>query len=106
MLKKMFNQHPTFYKWDKMKYGFFAGLVGPIAGVLLFFATQYATIAPSEYIFYITKKHVLAPLLSFGCVVNLGVFFLFIQRDYINAARGVILATFFWAIPIIWAKFF
>jgi hypothetical protein len=106
MLEKVFNQHPTFYKWDKLYVGFICGIVGPVFGIAIFFATQYATISPENYMRYLTNRNVMSPLFSFGCIANLVIFFLFIQRDYINAARGVILATFIWAIPIIYFKFF
>jgi hypothetical protein len=44
-------------------------------------------------------------LLSLCAAVNLGAFFLYYQKWYNNAARGVIMATMFFVIVVIAMKF-
>lgn len=105
MLDRMFNQQNTIYKWDKISIGFLCGLLGTVIGVLLFYVAKSGEVTFEEYLKMLQNKTFLSPILSLGCVVNMFVFFLFLRKDYYNAARGVILATFLWAIPIIWAKF-
>jgi hypothetical protein len=38
--------------------------------------------------------------MSVGCMLNLGVFYLFINRDYFNVSRGIIFSTILIAIPV------
>ncbi|HEY0261809.1 MAG TPA: hypothetical protein VGB95_02200 [Chitinophagales bacterium] len=106
MLDRMFNSPSTIYKWDKMPIGFLCGLIAPVIGVLLFYFAKSDEVTFQGYLKLLQSKIFLAPLLSLGCVMDAFVFFLFLRKDYYNAARGVILAMFLWAIPILWAKFF
>src|SRR5687768_14892687 len=50
------------------------------------------------------NKSLISPILSLGCVLNLGLFFLFMRLDRIMASRGVILATFIYAGIILYLK--
>jgi hypothetical protein len=105
MLDKMFNQYPTIYKWDKFFTGFIPGLIGPVIGIFIFYLIKHEEVSLDKYLQLMHDKTFLSPLLSFGCIMNLVIFFGFISRDYYNASRGVILSTFIWAIPIIYTKF-
>lgn len=106
MLDKKFNPYPTIYKWNKMSIGFLAGLIGPVVGIFAFYLMKFNETTPEIYWQMLHNNTFLSPLLSFGCIMNLFIFFLFLRKDYFNAARGVIFATFIWAIPIIYTKFF
>jgi ABC-type spermidine/putrescine transport system permease subunit II len=106
MLNKSFNPYPTIYKWNKMSIGFAAGLVGPIVGIFAFYLMKINEVTPEVYWQMLHNKIFLSPMLSFGCIMNLVIFFLFLRKDFYNSARGVIFATFIWAIPIIYTKFF
>ena len=106
MLDRMFNQPQTISKWDKLYIGFVCGIFGTVLGVLLFYFAERELMTFGQYIASMKDKFILSPLLSLGCVVDAFIFFLFLQKNCYNAARGVILAMFLWAIPIIWAKFF
>lgn len=106
MLDRMFSQQqPVVAKWDKQLTGFFLGLLAPVLGVLFFYLLKSGEIDFESYLKLLQNKTFLSPVLSLGCVFNGFVFFLFLRKNYYNAARGVILATFLWAIPIVWAKF-
>ncbi len=105
MLDKFFNRTPTFYKWDKFLLGLLPGLLFPLLAFGFFYLLQMKTMSVEHYLRSIRDPFLLSKILSFGCIINLAVFFLFISRDYYNAARGVIAATILYAIPTIIAKF-
>jgi len=109
MLDRIFSQQPTIYKYDRMWIGVVLGLLVSTLGVVIiylmslgnhfFFGTE--TLSISTIIRNINSLMLLSKFLSLGCIVNLGVFFLFINRDYFNIARGIIFATMLVALPII-----
>jgi hypothetical protein len=70
-----------FYVWKAGEGGFMA-----------FLKTQY-------------NARLLAPILSLSALANLAAFWLFMQRNNYPKARGVIIATLFLGIIIIWLKF-
>jgi len=106
MLDRFFNPYPTIYKWDRAWLGFVLGMTAPVIVIFVFFIGNKNDL-PQDYLNVILENNaVLSPTLSLGVIGNLFVFFLFMWQNYMNSARGVILATFIWAIPIIYTKFF
>ena len=109
MLDRIFSQQPTIYKYDRMWIGLILGLIVPTLGVLIVYflsVVQHFTngdeiISIAQLIRNINSVLLLTKFLSVGCILNLGVFFLFINRDYFNIARGIIFATMLVALPII-----
>lgn len=105
----MWKQHPTIYKWDKLWIGLIIGLICPFLGIPVMYifgalrslATQEPVMPLSVFLFTITKLQYLSKYLSIGCAVNLGAFYFLLNREYINAARGVILATLFFVVLVI-----
>lgn len=105
MLDRIFNPTPTIYKWDRFSTGFLPALVCPLLAFGFFYLFQLHMTFP-EYLKTVMYPQLLAKILSFGCIINLAIFFLCINRNYYNAARGVIGATILWGLPILYAKFF
>jgi hypothetical protein len=109
MLDKIFVQYPTIYKYDRTWIGVILGLIVPTLGVLIVYLLSVANhfvsgddiISISILIRNINSVLLFTKFLSVGCILNLGVFFLFINRDYFNIARGIIFATMIVALPII-----
>ncbi len=106
MLDKFFNPYPTIYKWDKALIGFSLGAVAPVILIGLFILVKQHELPDNYLNVMLHSKSVMSPMLSLGVIANLFVFFIFVQKNYMNASRGVILATFIWAIPIMYTKFF
>ena len=104
------SPHPTIYKWDRAWLGIVLGLIVPFAGIFIvymisvgahFFGEgQPGIIAFQTILHSMRDTSMLIRYMSVGCVLNLGVFYLFINKDYFNAGRGVILATIIIAIPV------
>lgn len=105
MLDRILNPTPTFYKWDKFWVGFLPALVLPLLAFVFFYLLQMQQMTFEAYLQTVKTPSMLSKILSFGCIINLGVFFLFISRDYYNAARGVTGATVLYVIPVVIAKF-
>ncbi len=106
MFKNLNSEPTTIYKYDKLITGLVPGILVPILAIFLFYIAKFNDLTPEAYFNYIKSPGILAPILSLGIVFNLLVFYLLINRDYYRAARGVILATILYGIPIIIAKFF
>ena len=110
MLNKILPHHPTIYKYDRTWIGVVLGLLVPTSGILVVylisvgnhFANGESIVPISTLISNIKSIALLSKFLSVGCILNLGVFFLFLNRNYINISRGVILATMLVAIPVIY----
>ena len=105
MLDRLFNPTPTFYKWDRFFTGLIPGLLLPLLAFVFFYTFQMKVMTVTHYLHAVRSPELLSKILSFGCIINLAVFFGFISRDYYNAARGVIAATILYAIPTVVTKF-
>ena len=112
MLNKFFSQHPTIYKYDRMWIGVVLGLLVPTLGIVLVYLYSLAMhygkgdeiVSLGVMLQNVKSLLMLSKFMSVGCILNLGVFFLFINRDYFNIARGVILATMLVSVPVIYAS--
>ncbi len=108
MFNKVFAEHPTIYKYDRTWIGILLGLLVPTLGIVIVyilsvinhFTTGDKIVSIPTLVSNINSLLLLTKFLSVGCILNLGVFFLFINRDYFNIARGIIFATMIVAMPI------
>lgn len=87
-------------KADKIWVGLLTGLLLPFLVMLIVYLSSYAYLTVPDFLFKMAFQAVFLKLLSLCAVVNLGSFFLFYQGKYDRAARGVILATFIFAIIV------
>jgi len=85
--------------------GFIIGLIGPSIGILGFYYLNFNTHELNAFLDLSVKEKLLSPLLSLCCVINLGIFYLFIHFDHLLSARGVILGTFLYGFIIVLLKF-
>jgi hypothetical protein len=106
MLNKILNEPVTIYRYDKFIVGFIPGMLAPLLGVVLFYVAKFNHLSFAEYLTFVKMPHIFSPMMSLGVVMNLFVFFIFIQRNYYRAARAVIFACILYSIPILWVKFF
>jgi hypothetical protein len=110
MLDRIFSQHPTIHKYDRLWIGAILGLIVPNFGILMVYLLSVANhimvgsaiISIHTLISNIKSLEILSKFLSVGCMLNLGMFFLFINRDYFNLSRGIIFATMLFSLPIIY----
>lgn len=100
-LNKMINKN----KFDHLIIGLILGLLAPTLGILIFFYSKFSESNLSEFLTVSIQEKMLSPLLSLCAVINLAVFYLFIQIDKLQTAKGIILATFIYGLAIVLLKF-
>ncbi|MDX2001928.1 MAG: hypothetical protein SFW35_05835 [Chitinophagales bacterium] len=89
-------------KFDTFWFGTICGLLGPILGMFIFYLLKFTSMPFPEFVASALKPNVLSPLISVGAfLVNLGLFFLFLNINWNLPARGVIFATFILAIIVL-----
>jgi hypothetical protein len=82
-------------KLDKLWFGLVCGLLGPVLGMFIFYLLKFSNMPISGFLDVMKDPLVLSPMLSLGAfLVNLGLFFLFLNKGWNAPARGVIMATF------------
>ena len=87
--------------------GFVLGMIGPFIGAILFYMLKFNHVEFTRFVTqYASDFQLMVPLLSFGAIVNLGIFFLFLQINAPLASRGVIFATLLYAFFVVIVKFF
>ncbi len=89
---------------DSQKTGFVAGLILPLISFLVFYLFRYREIEFTEFIRHIYSREILSPLLSLNILPNLLLFYLFIRKNYLFSARGVVLATFVFALVVLFFR--
>ena len=85
--------------------GLIIGLLANIAGSYLY-VYFFSVYNLEETIQHALTKDVLGNIIALGALLNLFVFFIFIKKNQIYRARGVVLATVISAIVILIAKFY
>ena len=94
--------------FNKLYVGLVAGLVGPWIGFLIFYAITAIAFDQSlaqftDQVFKNASSN--SGTIAISCVFNLALFFLVLNRNYLKAAQGVILATFFYAALVVYFKY-
>ncbi|MFN9581872.1 MAG: hypothetical protein ACK566_04280 [Bacteroidota bacterium] len=92
-------------KFDKIYIGIITGILAPLAGVVIFYAINFSGEPMLEFLTASIKNKLLSPLLSLCAVINLGLFYLYLQFNYLYSARGVILSTLLLGLAIVSIKF-
>ena len=100
-LNKMINKN----KFDHLFIGLILGLMAPTLGIIIFFYSKFSESNLSEFLTISIQEKMLSPLLSLFAVINLAVFYSFIQFDKLHTAKGIILATFIYGLAIVLLKF-
>lgn len=90
---------------DSKLLGFLLGLVLPVVGIFLFWAIAPRPGGLSSIMVLTEHPTVISAIISIGLLANLPAFFFFYRKQWDESARGVIMATFLYAIPIVYIKF-
>lgn len=92
-------------KFDHLLLGLAIGLLAPTLGIIIFYLTKFNESSLSLFITVSIREKMLSPLLSLCAVINLAVFYLFIQFEKLQTGKGIILATFLYGLAIVLLKF-
>jgi len=85
---------------NSQKAGLLLGLLLPVISFFIFYLVRFREIPLPEFVNMVYLRNVLSPLLSLNILPNLLLFFVFIRKDYLLSAKGVLLATFLFAIGV------
>jgi hypothetical protein len=92
---------------DNIVIGLLLGLLAPIAGLFIYYIFTYRVQTSfGGFIDYFSSIHLFVAYISLACyITNLPLFFLFIQKEKYNGARGVLFATIGYTIWVVYEKF-
>jgi hypothetical protein len=102
----MENLKKTKQSFDSKLLGIIIGMIIPSISILTFYATTFDKVPISFFISHSLQLRILPQIISLCVLPNLGVFFLFMWRERLLSARGVIFATLFMAICVFVLKLF
>ena len=91
---------------NKLKYGFWPGLVFPLIVFLLMYFVRYQGITFKDYLVSLWRFQIFIKLLTLCVLPNLILFLFFFRKKYDMAARGVLMATFIYAFLVLISKAF
>jgi hypothetical protein len=91
-------------KNDKMGTGFVSGFILPLFIFLVIYLVRYPEVPLFKYLSELWHFKVLLKILSFCVFPNLFLFLLYIRRKMDFAARGVLAATFIYALIVVASK--
>lgn len=90
--------------WNKLWVGLVAGMITPLLVLLGYWYVNFSFLRLDSFLFKELMANVLTPLISLCVVGNLGVFYLFLQKEFYYSSRGVVFATLIYAVVIFAVK--
>ena len=92
--------------WNKLWIGLVLGIVSPVLAFLAIYFIGYGARYPlTDFIKQSYNVLILTKMLSLCVVPNLGIFYLFLNREFWYATRGIILATLLCTFGIVIVNF-
>ena len=91
---------------SKFWWGFLPGIVLPPVIMVIYFFVNVSTDAYLAFFQEMVKQRIFPALVAVSSIVNLIIFYYFMQKEKWNAGRGVILATMLYALVMMAFKFF
>ena len=88
-------------KLNKTSIGIVGGLVLPIIVFFVYYEIKYNAVSFSSFVAQLWEFKLLIKLLSLCVLPNLLLFYLFIQKNLLWAARGVLIACFLFAFIVL-----
>jgi len=90
--------------YDRILTGWLIGSIIPLLIFMIMYWVKYSEMDFTIYLKNIWQMKIFLKLLSLCVLPNLGFFMIFYKLRYDMAARGVIMATFMYAIAVLIAK--
>jgi len=88
-------------KYDSIALGTVIGLFAPLLVFITYYLIIYHGMNMAAFLHYLTNGEIFVPVLSLCCFAsNLLIFFIFIWTNRDKSARGVLQATFVYAIYV------
>ena len=94
-------------KLNKLSIGLVSGILIPIISILIFyFVNRYRFGSFERFVRHFVVFHLTSHLVSLSVIPNMAIFYLFIKKNFLYSARGVVLATLIYGVVIIILRFF
>ncbi|MDR1673793.1 MAG: hypothetical protein LBS09_10105 [Bacteroidales bacterium] len=93
-------------RWNSFRIGLLLGIVLPLMIFLAFYLVAYVRVPLDEYLLYVVKMRSLPKILSLCAIPNLILFYIFLNKEYWYATRGVICATLLYTLGVVAVKIF
>ena len=85
--------------------GISAGLLLPFISIIVYWAWGYRLVDfYPQFFHFLLMGRVLSAVVSLCLIPNLGLFFLFLNREYYKSCRGMILSTLLYGFLIVYLK--
>ena len=91
--------------WNKFWIGLALGTVLPLVFFFLVYLFGYSKTPFGEFMRFAFVMHALPKILSLCAIPNLAIFYLFLNKEYWYATRGVIAATLLCTLAVVAVKF-
>lgn len=92
-------------KFDSQPLGLISGLILPMISLVIFYMVRHSDLSPGEFLDTMLRLNILTQVISLHVIPNLLLFFIFIWKNYLFSARGVLTATFIFAGLVFLLKF-
>lgn len=93
------------FDWDKIWIGLIIGMTLPVIAFSLYYIINYNYMTIGKFLNYLIMGDTYTALTSMCVLSNLVGFYPFIWKEKWKAARGVLAATFIWALVVVILKF-
>jgi hypothetical protein len=96
----------AFMNRNNAPFGLILGIIFPLIGLLVVYLVKYSGVGVSNFLHGLMNDHNAAALvLSFSLFANLIPFIFYTNRKLDYTAKGILIATMLYALPIILLKF-
>lgn len=92
-------------KVNNIKLGLLLGILAPAITMALIYLISFPEYNLNELVDLLVRKRVFTKIVSLCVIPNLGLFFLFLNKNFYYAARGVLLSTVLFALFVFITKF-
>ena len=92
-------------RFDKLWIGLAAGLIVPAIALICYYFALYRNISLADFFKVYKTLGILTHIISLSVLPDVLVFFLFIRRNLLKSARGVVLAIFLFTFTVLCIRF-
>jgi hypothetical protein len=91
---------------NKLWIGLVAGLAVPGIALTCYYFARYSDLSLIDFLKVYKNLGILTHIISLSVLPDLLVFFLFIRKNLLKSARGVLMATFLFTLTVLCIRFF
>ena len=95
-------------KKDSLRFGLLAGLLAPLAGILIYYLVQFKNVTslPGFFYYILREKTLLTAMVSVLLVANAGIFTWYVNQRKDRTAKGIFISTCLYGLTALIWKYF